>query len=172
MHESNDSPHHHLIRLNDLSKCIFWENFSPLPKLLLNDPTSIASCLVDSVTPRRVCSRSECAKAYRKQQECRDRAVAATLVHPYYWGTAGALNTLHITWCNTLTEWGEIRTKAAAFTALVMCFTGFDQCWNLWRILDVAVHVPPPLHLPWEQIKKKARPRTNQCYRKKIRIMD
>lgn len=122
---------------------VFWENFSPVPKLLLNDPTNI-SYSVDSVTPRRVCSRKECAKAYRKQQECRGRAVAATSVHPYYWGTAGALNTLHITWCNSLTERGEMRTKAAAFTASVMCFTGFDQCWNLWGILDAAVYLPLP----------------------------
>jgi len=171
MPESNDSPYHHLIRLNDLSKWVFWENFSPLHKLLLNDPPSIASCLVASVTPRRVCSRSECAKVHRKQQECGGRAVAATSVHPFYWGTAGALNTLHITWCNTLTERGEIRTKAAASTASVMCFTGFDQCWNLWGILDVAVYLPLP-SISLENTHKKSRPRTNQCYIKKKRSMD
>lgn len=37
-----------------------------------------------------------------------------------------------------------MRTKAASFAASVMCFTGFDQCWNLQGILDVAIHLSLP----------------------------
>lgn len=47
-----------------------------------------------------------------------------------------------------------MRTKAASFTASVMCFTGFDQCWNLQGILDVAIHPSLP-SISLENRKKK-----------------
>lgn len=71
-----------------------------------------------------------------------------------------------------------MRTKAASFAASVMCFTGFDQCWNLQGILDVAIHLSLPSISPEyrkknerKEKKKKERVKTkiNLYYIKKIR---
>lgn len=69
-----------------------------------------------------------------------------------------------------------MRTKAASFAASVICFIGFDQCWNLQGILDVAIHLSLPSISPEnrkekkkEKKKRQSRPKINQYYIKKIR---